>query len=167
MSRMKSFLKLTLLLFCQGVATTDIKDSIHKKNVTNNCIVFSGNDCLRKHKELMEIPSKPMSIDVDIQPVQITEVDDVRNTITFTTCIGLAWKEIACWQTQLYQEIDEKWNDYIWSPEIWILGLGDIKVFETRKSYRLTRRVVSGRSKYCLLRPRQLFWSPCMAILQV
>ena len=137
-SRMKSFLKLTLLVFCQGVATTDsIEDSIHQ-NGTDNCIVFSGNDCLGKHKELMEIPSKPISIDVDIQPVQITEVDDVRNTITFTTWIGLAWKDnrLSTKQTQLYQEIDEKWNDYIWSPEIWILGLGDIKVFETRKNYK-------------------------------
>ena len=86
----------------------------------------------------MEIPSKPISIDVDIQPVQITEVDDVRNTITFTTWIGLAWKDnrLSTKQTQLYQEIDEKWNDYVWSPEIWILGLGDIKVFETRKNYK-------------------------------
>ena len=127
---------LALTIVCMRARSVEISETTIGQNASNKCMVFAGSACLSREEDLLKIPSNPITINVDIQLVQITEVDNIHNTITLTAWIGCIWQDHRLTSTQdgLYQLLDKKWRDAIWYPEMWIWGLADFKVFKTRKN---------------------------------
>ena len=104
-----------------------------------NCILIENGICMPYDYNKQQMPSMPISIEVTITILTLTEVDDKLGTVEFLGDIMLAWQDPRLCkisgritdQTLLdngWIELSEQWLNNIWQPDIFISGMKDLKL---------------------------------------
>ena len=100
------------------------------------CIVPIGDICLDADYNSRNIPL-PIHIDFLIYNVQIVEVDDFHNTVTITAMFSFSWFDNRLRNRHLanetWQNLDPKWHEKIWYPDMFIRRVISFKKFQYGK----------------------------------
>ena len=83
----------------------------------------SNGICLRNDYNKHELPSQPVTVHVEIDITQVTEVNDVVGTVDFMAYMMFTWKDnrlIGKWNTgdRGFKMLEKEWHDKLWYPAI-------------------------------------------------
>ena len=117
-------------------------DALAVNSNGDNCILIENGICMPHNYNKHQIPSMPISIDVTISILTLTEVEDKLATVEFLSNILLAWQDP--WLLKINDNItdrsslldsdwillSEQWSNEIWQPDIFIAGIKDLKLIK-------------------------------------
>ena len=83
----------------------------------------SNGICLQNDYNKHELPSQPVTVHVEIDITQVTEVNDVVGTVDFMAYMMFTWKDnrlIGKWKTgdRGFKMLEKEWHDKLWYPAI-------------------------------------------------
>ena len=105
----------------------------------DNCIMIENGICMPHSYNKRHMPSMPISIEVAISILTLTEVDDKLATVEFLGYVLLVWQDprllkISNNITDRTSMLDnnwillsEEWTNKIWQPDLFITGMKDLK----------------------------------------
>ena len=115
-------------------------DTLAMNSNGDNCKMFENGICMPHNYNKRQMPSMPISIDVAISILTLTEVDDKLATVEFLGYIMLAWQDPRLLKiggnltdrTSLVENnwilLNEEWSNKIWQPDIFIIGMKTLKL---------------------------------------
>ena len=106
------------------------------QSLSTECTVPIGDICLDADYNSRNIPL-PIHVDFTIYNVQIVEVDDFHNTVTITAMFNFGWIDNRLRNRHLandtWQNLDAKWHEKIWYPDMFIRRVISFKKFHYGK----------------------------------
>ena len=115
-------------------------DTLAMNNNGDNCIMIENGICMPHNYNKRQMPSMPIPIEVAISILTLTEVDDQLATVEFLGYIMLVWQDPRLLKiggnftdrTSLVENnwilLNEEWSNKIWQPDIFIIGMKDLKL---------------------------------------
>ena len=115
--------------------------ALEVNNYAENCKKFQNGICMPNSYNKQKIPSMPITIEVSISILTLTEIDDKLATVEFLSYVILAWQDPRLMKVSDDNIIDqvtmldnswvllsEEWANEIWQPDLYITNLKKLKL---------------------------------------
>ena len=113
--------------------------ALEVNNYAENCKKFQNGICMPNSYNKQKIPSMPITIEVSISILTLTEIDDKLATVEFLSYVILAWQDPRLMKVSDDNIIDqvtmldnswvllsEEWANEIWQPDLYITNLKEL-----------------------------------------